>query len=368
MIAINRYQGNCGNNCGCDQQCCPRPFPPPPPPPYPPYGVIGPTGPQGVQGIQGVPGNDGKSAYDAALDGGYQGTETQFNAALAQMHGFALAADALKYRTNPNLLDNWYFGNPVNQRGQTGYTGKGYTVDRWTQNFDGTLTSTLTDDGIKIAAGNDGTYKNFEQILPYVPTNTTFTMSFLVDNFASIAQIYTGFSTAQFDIRDNLITWTFKTGDSISGVKTIGIQTKAGKTVTIKAAKLELGSTQTLAHKENGVWVLNEIPDFGEQLRRCQRYFARLSGDSAWSVVGIAECYGTNSATLCFWLPVPMRTIPSIVASGLTVNGVAVSSITADQYNPTCLKYKGTLATNVPAGIYAINQYGSGYVDVSADL
>ena len=32
---------------------------------------------------------------------------------------------------NPNLLDNWYFGNPVNQRGQTEYTGGGYTVDRW---------------------------------------------------------------------------------------------------------------------------------------------------------------------------------------------------------------------------------------------
>ena len=60
MIAINRYQGNCGNNCGCDQQCCPRPFPPPPPPPYPPYGVIGPTGPQGVQGDRGCPGPQGE--------------------------------------------------------------------------------------------------------------------------------------------------------------------------------------------------------------------------------------------------------------------------------------------------------------------
>ena len=38
---------------------------------------------------------------------------------------------AVKYRTNPNLLDNWYFGRPVNQRGQTEYTAVGYTVDRW---------------------------------------------------------------------------------------------------------------------------------------------------------------------------------------------------------------------------------------------
>ena len=32
---------------------------------------------------------------------------------------------------NPNLLDNWYFGNPVNQRGQTSYASAGYTIDRW---------------------------------------------------------------------------------------------------------------------------------------------------------------------------------------------------------------------------------------------
>ena len=35
---------------------------------------------------------------------------------------------------NPNLLDNWYFANPVNQRGQTEYpasNGVTYTIDRW---------------------------------------------------------------------------------------------------------------------------------------------------------------------------------------------------------------------------------------------
>ena len=29
------------------------------------------------------------------------------------------------YYSNPNLLDNWYFGNPVNQRGQTSYSVNG---------------------------------------------------------------------------------------------------------------------------------------------------------------------------------------------------------------------------------------------------
>ena len=41
------------------------------------------TGPQGAQGVPGQDGADGKSAYEAAQDGGYTGTETQFNDDLA---------------------------------------------------------------------------------------------------------------------------------------------------------------------------------------------------------------------------------------------------------------------------------------------
>ena len=48
-------------------------------------GIQGATGPQGEQGIQGVAGADGKSAYTSATEGGYTGTETAFNAALADV-------------------------------------------------------------------------------------------------------------------------------------------------------------------------------------------------------------------------------------------------------------------------------------------
>lgn len=51
-----------------------------------------------------------------------------------------------------NLLDNSDFTNPVNQRGQTTYTGSCWTIDRWrTWNNDATIT--LTSEGIK----GDGT-------------------------------------------------------------------------------------------------------------------------------------------------------------------------------------------------------------------
>ena len=36
---------------------------------------------------------------------------------------------------NPNLLDNWYWGNPVNQRGWAqGNTNFQYSLDRWISN------------------------------------------------------------------------------------------------------------------------------------------------------------------------------------------------------------------------------------------
>ncbi|USF28074.1 hypothetical protein N510_003033 [Firmicutes bacterium ASF500] len=37
---------------------------------------------------------------------------------------------------NINLVDNWYFVGPINQRGQSTYTGITYTIDRWRMWFD----------------------------------------------------------------------------------------------------------------------------------------------------------------------------------------------------------------------------------------
>ena len=46
-------------------------------------GIQGVQGEQGEKGLQGVPGADGKSAYSSAIEGGYAGTESGFNTALA---------------------------------------------------------------------------------------------------------------------------------------------------------------------------------------------------------------------------------------------------------------------------------------------
>lgn len=56
------------------------------------------------------------------------------------------------------------------------------------------------------------------------------------------------------------------------------------QTIDVQAAKLELGDTQTLAHNEgsdeNPVWVLNEIPNYTDELLKCQRYYQLFSSSS----------------------------------------------------------------------------------------
>jgi hypothetical protein len=87
-----------------------------------------------------------------------------------------------------------------------------------------------------------------------------------------------------------------------------------GQTLGVIAVKLELGSEQTLAHnegtEESPVWVLNEIPDYGEELAKCQRYYQRISfGANAIQVLGSGVTLDANAACIILNLVEPMADI-----------------------------------------------------------
>ena len=225
---------------------------------------------------------------------------------------------AVKYRTNPNLLDNWYFGNPVNQRGQTEYTeDTTYTIDRWWLQYDTTLS--VVDGGIKIG-GKWDVQQYFENTLP----NATYTLSLLYkdrtgsDPLRLIAGNRTDSDIAQTESKDasGILSVTFST--ATSNKVYFGFAGSVDNSATIIAAKLELGSTQTLAHKENGVWVLNEIPDFGEQLRRCQRYLFSTRGTTNYVCAGSGyiSVDGTE-AIIVVPTPVSLRATPVCMVNGI---------------------------------------------------
>lgn len=265
---------------------------------------------------------------------------------------------------NPNLLDNWYFGNPVNQRNGyvvygganlytdatcttvagtaaggpyqaypissicvsfttnatyyckigdsgvvPGYNGAGYGIDRW-QALSSGLVLTISDGCITISNTEQGKGGTISEKTEVKNTGSPVVMSVLLKNGtlfvtsgvptadASLVvlkeDLYAGFRASENNYLEALFYFS-------------------GTTVTqenIVAVKLELGTQQTLAHQENGVWVLNEIPDYGEQLRRCHRYYFKTASAqySAYMMRKNTDDYLMDS---CIF-PVTMRTTPSV--------------------------------------------------------
>lgn len=203
----------------------------------------------------------------------------------------ALSAEmgkVLNRRPNPNLLHNWYFGKPVNQRGQTSYASSGYSIDRWAINH---LTATvdLSENGLVFADTVSGyiavsqKMENFERY-----AGREITLSVLVAEVSGTVRFaarYGETSAKQLSVNftePGLYSVTGVIGDNPSQLRTYFSALTTNASATISAVKLELGDTQTLAHQdEDGNWVLNEMADYGEELLKCQRYFQLFSAAEA---------------------------------------------------------------------------------------
>lgn len=204
---------------------------------------------------------------------------------------------------NQNLLDNWYFANSVNQKGQMEYTGSGYTIDRWRSY--GTKVS-INDGYISLSTEGNPTFCQKSELDLY---DKTLTFSVLLAN----GSLCTGTGILASDTA-----WKNTTLYEDSSIKlwlqnsnplfNTAIDIKGNTPVDLVAAKLEFGSSQTLAHKEGSKWVLNEIPDYATELAKCQRYFYKTQGAFEYRGIAISRWY-VSSGTI--ELPVPMRIKPA---------------------------------------------------------
>lgn len=276
----------------------------------------------------------------------------------------------------PNLLDNWYFGNPVDQKKGMlqlagtmlysdaactqalfqstkttsiikvsdiaahpsddstvyvkladcvrGYTGSGYTVDRWS--IMNNVTATLQNASLNIAYTESGwnLYTLLDNVL--IP-GTTYTLSCLYKASGNPIRLVCTWGTNKFffngqaPISDD---WTLTeiTGtipaDATIDINEIVVQSlgSGAGNFSLKAVKLELGPTQTLAHQENGVWVMNEVPEYGDQLRRCLRHDYILGNASQNCPIGIGTAYSNDGVVCVIQLPEYMRTNPAVALSG----------------------------------------------------
>lgn len=207
----------------------------------------------------------------------------------------AAAAELATY-VRPNLLDNWYFVGggsqlgygtfPVNQRGQTNYSNAGHTIDRW--RTDGSLT--VNAGGISL----NGT--TLYQLLSAtvakkllgktVTASALFADGTLLSGTATFPTAISETSVIAYPRTNNELRYALVAGGSIQLLRF----QMASHDADIVAAKVEIGSTQTLAHQENGVWVLNEIPDYEEQLLACQ------TSEPFYSTTGLSSTVGTIAA------------------------------------------------------------------------
>ena len=193
--------------------------------------------------------------------------------------------------SNSNLLIDWYFANPVNRKGKTEYAGAGFSIDMWQSMYGGgDCRVSIFEPGTKNGClklyrpANNG---HLNQILPgYVALLRGKTVTFSILAKTDLADKggarlfirtpnetftnpWTYLSTDTYSIAQATVTIP---EESASNDLMVDVTCEDGSTLSIIAAKLELGTVQTLAHKEGDTWVLNEIPNYAEQYVICSQY------------------------------------------------------------------------------------------------
>lgn len=213
---------------------------------------------------------------------------------------------------NQNLLTNWYFPNPINQRGKTSYTGAGYTIDRWKIIKDGSASLTLSGNGITFTKAS-GSYADFRQ-------------TFSAEEFNAIKNqgyVFSALIDGELVRLDSPSTVSsFSGGYLYATENSFFIRLVVNKSISVVAAKLEVGSQQTLARQTaSGAWVLNDpAPNKALELVKCQRYYFRLTGDSSAAKNVILTKQEKTYTKFFVPTPVTMRANPAVkVNAGLNL-------------------------------------------------
>ena len=249
--------------------------------------------------------------------------------------------------SNRNLLDNWYFVGggsqlgdgvfPINQRGQASYSGYGNHFDRW-RGETNYPSITLAADGVKFCSTTSGQWGTMVQALAKecVIAGKTVTASAIIDGTLA-STTYSIPSSGGYDLTPATV------GDiafNLYSPNGTDIQfrfyTTTATAHTITAAKLEFGTVSTLAN--------DAPPDFGEELRKCQRRlfihdFA--NGEVIANGFAVSASYSVFSLTL----PVSMASDGTLTGT-ITANPLIYGGGTGEQTSSFSVSaVKGNYAT-----------------------
>lgn len=209
--------------------------------------------------------------------------------------------------SNKNLLHNWDFTNPVNQRGFTELTQEGpwwgYTIDRWgiwaLEGVECTIKKQT--DGLSLSGSGISDSFYLEQRLEKLE-HGTYTLSAIINGELKVATLhYTGVWVGVEPLSG--VSFIIVPTGADSNVVSVVIAVHTGISISVSKVKLELGSVSTLA---------NDPPaDYGEQLALCQRYCLKLGGD--------ARATYCSKDHIVFNIPTPttLRVTPALVSGTL---------------------------------------------------
>lgn len=203
---------------------------------------------------------------------------------------------------NENLLDNWDFRNPVNQKGAKQYTADAPGIDRW--NYEGREDAPLTVEDGYLKTTSVMTQR-MELSRFYKLCGKTVTLSALLRDgtletgTVTLAEKYNmgEFYEIPLDGTDRLKMYWL---GNIGAVQVARLY--PGEYV---AVKLEVGNKQTLAYQKDGKWELYETANYGKELLECQRYYVHSLPHT--------RCYLNNPCLFAVNLPIQMRAKPTIV-------------------------------------------------------
>lgn len=283
------------------------------------------------------------------------------------------AVDRIGRVGNPNLLDNWYFVDPINQRGVTemAISGLSYHLDRWRGDR---INLALTDDGLSFAwtSGINNGFISQPIEIERVAGNSV-TLSAIIDGELhaytyEVPQTETDLES----LVTNDIRLDFEWRPS-QGIAAMVIRNFSHTAKVIKAAKFELGTQQTLAHQDaDGNWVLNDPPpNKALELVKCQRYYIppQISHDPFYTAANATGSYPL------FSIPCNLRANPTIINNPLGApelfsgSGWISCGVSLNAMSETCV----ILSIMPPSDMYGLFENGRVYLirylpALSADL
>ena len=273
----------------------------------------------------------------------------------------------------PNLLDNGDFraGHIVNQWGRTSVSADGqFLFDRWRTYRYVSGTASVTENGVNLAGNFDFGETIESSRIPNTP-NFRVTISAMFSDGSFVSKTGTLGNTGaaeMFQIAVTQYTNLQFIRNWNTGVDLFFFHLLSEDNITPIAAKLETGSTQTLAYQdETGAWQLLPQPesDYAAQLAKCQRYF--FAPKDVFGAAMIANTEYSLYGSIQF--PVTMRAAPTISDATArrmnTGDTISLAGIVVDsQKNENGLTFLNCYGNNV----FTAGEYYQVSFKASADL